>query len=116
MEDMNEFLKHFPVDTPWILVMNCNGYSLSHMMPLSIAIRLGQELQARAAEQLQAIYIVKGSWLVRFLTFCIFPFLSKDLQRKFLAVSSDSFLELSHALEQKGVPSALLMPWREALS
>lgn len=116
LEDMNEFVKHFPIDSPWILVMNCTGYSLRHMIPISTAIRLGQELQARAAQQLQAIYIVQGSWLIRFLTFCVFPFLSKELQAKFFSLSASSFLELTTVLEEKGIPSALLMPWREALS
>jgi len=116
MEDMNEFVKHFPTQDPWIVLMNCNGYTLRHMIPVSIAIRLGQELQAKASKNLQAIYIVQGSWLIRVLTFCVFPFLSKDLQNKFFPIQEDSFLQLSATLERGGVPSSLLLPYRRALT
>lgn len=116
MDDMNEFVNHFPTDSPWIVIMNCNRYSLREMIPISVAIRLGQELQKRASQHLQAIYILQGSWLLRLLTFCVFPFLSTDLQAKFFLLSPSSFLELTVQLEEKGIPPGFLIPWREALS
>jgi hypothetical protein len=101
-EDMLNFVSHFPIDRPWSLVFHANGYGLSNMMPLSIAIEMGNLVQETHKKTLQKIYIVEGSWFMNFLLRCIFPFLQKSMRNKFVLVEG-SLLEVMQSLQREGL-------------
>jgi hypothetical protein len=111
-EDMLNFVGHFPKDKSWSLVFHANGYGLSHMMPLSVAMAMGRLVQEDFSETLQKIYIVQGSWFMNFMCRCIFPFLTKKIREKFILVEG-SLLEVMGLLEKEGLPIRALKPLKE---
>jgi hypothetical protein len=101
-EDMLNFVSHFPSDRRWSLIFHANGYGLSSMMPLSVAIEMGRIVQTNHRKALQKIYIVQGSWFMNFLFRCIFPFLEKQTRQKFVLVEG-SVLEVVSTLRKEGL-------------
>ena len=75
IEDVHNFVSHFPTDRPWSLIFHANGYGVNHLMPLNVAIEMGKLIQEN--KYLKNIFIVEGSWFMNFLHHCIFPFLRK---------------------------------------
>ena len=110
-EDMLNFVAHFPTKKRWSLLFHANGYGLSHMMPLSIAIEMGKIVQNKHRDSLQKIFIVEGSWFMNFLLRCIFPFLDKQMRNKFVLVEG-SLLEVVSTLRQEGLTLQDLEPLR----
>ncbi len=86
-EDMLNFASHFPQQGDWSLIFHANGYGLSNMMPLTVALELGRIVQDNHGSRLHRIYIVEGSWFMRFLVSAILPFLRSDMREKFVLVS-----------------------------
>lgn len=111
-EDMLQFVSHFPKEKQWSLFFHANGYGLSHMMPLSVAIEMGKIVQKNYSKDLQKIYIVEGSWFMQFLIACIFPFLGEEMKSKFVVVKG-SLLEVIHFFEKEGIPISFLQPLRD---
>jgi hypothetical protein len=111
-EDMLEFVKHFPKEGQWILLFHARGYTMSHMMPLSVAIEMAKIVQREYAKSLTKIFIVEGDWFFRFLMLCIFPFLSQSMREKFVLVNG-SLLETMMRLEEEGLSLAQLQPLRD---
>lgn len=111
-DDMLQFVSHFPRRIPWSLFFHARGYTLSHLMPLSIALEMANILQRDHSETLQKIYIMEGNWFMRFLFVCIFPFLSQTMREKFVLLNG-SFLEMSVRLQEDGIPFAQLQALRE---
>lgn len=101
-EDMLNFASHFPKEGRWSLIFHANGYSLSNMMPLSVALELGQIVQDQHLHRLRHIYIVEGSWFMRFLIAAILPFLRAEMRSKFILVSG-SLLEVIARLREEGL-------------
>lgn len=92
-EDMLNFVSHFPKDKPWSLLFHANGYGISNMMPLPIALEMGRIVQQQYNGNLQKIYIIEGHWFFQFLLQCIFPFLQRKMREKFVLVRG-SLLEV----------------------
>ena len=109
-EDMMNFVSHFPKDKPWSLLFHAHGYGLSNMMPLSVAIAMGKVVQEN--KYLQKIYIVQGSWFMKFVCHCIFPFLTKEMREKFILVEG-SLLEVVSRLREQGLSIADLKQMRD---
>lgn len=101
-EDMVQFVSHFPQTGKWSLLFHVNGYGLSHMMPLSIALEMGVLVQENHLDRLQAIYIVEGSWFMNFLITCILPFLRKEMKKKFILLHG-SILDIVGRLSKEGL-------------
>jgi hypothetical protein len=108
-EDMLNFLCHFPQDKTWSLVFHANGYGMSHMMPLSVAIEMAKRVQQ--TKTLQKIYIVQGHWFFQFLLRCIFPFLQSEMREKFVVVNG-SLLEVVAQFRDLGLSLQHLEPLR----
>ena len=111
-DDMLEFVKHFPKEGQWILLFHARGYTMSHMMPLSVAIEMAKIVQREHAKSLTTIFIVEGDWFFRFLMLCIFPFLSQSMREKFVLVNG-SLLEMVLRLREEGFTLAQLQPLRD---
>lgn len=106
-EDMLQFVSHFPQTTQWSLVFHARGYTLSHLMPLPIALEMAKIIQKDHGSTLQKVYIVEGAWFMRFLFFCIFPFLSQTMRDKFVLLNG-SVLEIMMKLQEDGIPCSSL--------
>lgn len=111
-EDMINFVSHFPKDKRWSLLFHAKGYGLSHMMPLPLALEMGKIVQTEHRMNLQTIYIVQGSWFMKFLCLCIFPFLRSDMRTKFVALDG-SLLEVVQAFKSEGLSVSQLQPLRD---
>jgi hypothetical protein len=72
------------------------------MMPLSVALELGRIVQEHHLHRLRHIYIVEGSWFMRFLLGAILPFLRAEMRSKFILVSG-SLLEVVARLREEGL-------------
>ena len=101
-EDIVNFVSHFPTDKSWSLLFHTKGYTLSNMMPLSLAIEMGRIVQENHKETLQKIYVIEGSWFMNFLFRCIFPFLQKHMRDKFVLLEG-SILEVVARLREEGL-------------
>lgn len=108
-EDMLNFVSHFPQDMPWSLIFHANGYTLSSMMPMTLALEMGKIIQQNKG--LQKIYIVEGHWFFQFLLKCIFPFLEKSMREKFVLVNG-SLLEVVARFREVGLTLPHLEPLR----
>jgi hypothetical protein len=111
-EDMLEFVNHFPTEGPWNLLFHARGYTMSHMMPLFLAIEMAKIVQRDHAKNLRKIFVVEGGWFFRFLILCIFPFLSESMREKFVLVNG-SLLESLMRLQEEGFSLAQLQPLRD---
>lgn len=114
-EDMLNFARHFPEEGLWSLIFHANGYGLSSMMPVSLAIELGQIVQEKHLSRLTNIYIVEGGWFFTFVLRCVLPFLRPEMRSKFVLLSG-SLLEVSTQLQLKGLPLSTLSRLRENFS
>lgn len=102
-EDMLNFVSHFPQeDVKWSVVFHANGYGLSHMMPIDVAIEMGKLCQQLHLKKLQKVYIIQGSWLMEFCIRCVFPFLNKEMREKFVLING-SLLEVMMNLRETGL-------------
>ena len=108
-EDMLQFVAHFPKDTQWSLLFHANGYGISHMMPLGIAVEMGRLVQQNKG--LQKIYIIEGHWFFQFLMRCILPFLNQEMRAKFVLLHG-SVLEVVAQLRGIGLTLQHLEPLR----
>lgn len=110
-EDMLQFVNHFPKENPWILLFHARGYTMSHMMPLSLAIEMAKIVQRDHDKSLSKIFIAEGDWFFRFLMLCIFPFMSQAMREKFVLVNGSLF-EVILQLQKEGFSLAQLQPLR----
>ena len=110
-EDMLNFVSHFPQDKQWSLLFHANGYGMANMMPLFLALELGQIVQEKHAQILQKVFVIEGTWFFQFLLKCIFPFLSLKMREKFVLVNG-SLLEVITELRQLGLTIQQLEPLR----
>ena len=110
-EDMLNFVSHFPQDRHWSLLFHANGYGMTTMMPLSLALEMGRIVQDNHKETLQKIFVVEGSWFFQFLLKCVFPFVSSEMREKFVLVNG-SLLEVIAQLRQTGLTIQHLEPLR----
>jgi hypothetical protein len=101
-EDMLNFVSHFPTEGTWSLIFHANGYGLSNMMPLTVALEMGKRVQERHRKNLMKIYIVEGSWFMNFLLTCILPFLQKDMKEKFILVPG-TVLDVASFFRKEGL-------------
>lgn len=111
-DDMLQFVSHFPTENPWSLIFHVRGYTMSHMMPLSLAIEMATILQRDHAQTLQKIYVVEGDWFMRFLFVCIFPLLSSRVREKFVVLNG-SLLEVVTQLRGEGISLSQLQRVRD---
>ena len=111
-EDMLNFASHFPEEGSWSLLFHANGYGLSSMMPLSLAIELGKIVQEKHLIRLQRIFIVEGGWFFSFVIRCVLPFLRREMRSKFVLLSG-SLLEVCQELQAQGIPLSALGRLRE---
>ena len=110
-EDMLNFVSHFPKEKKWSLFFVMKGYGFSNMMPISIAWELAKIVFRDYATSLQRIYILEGSWFLRFL-FLTFPLFGNDIQEKFVLVEG-SPLEVLAQLQKTGISFSKLEPiWK----
>lgn len=108
-EDMLNFVSHFPQDKPWSFLFHANGYGISHMMPLSIALEMGKIVQQN--KSLQKVYVIQGDWFFQFLLKCIFPFLQKEMREKFVLMNG-SLLDVVMQFREQGLTLQQLEPLR----
>jgi hypothetical protein len=101
-DDMLQFASHFPTEGRWSLVFHANGYGVSNLMPLSVALELGKIVQEKHLHRLRHIYIVEGHWFMKFLLSAILPFLRAEMRSKFVLVSG-SLLEVLARLREEGL-------------
>lgn len=101
-EDMLNFASHFPSEGTWSLLFHMRGYTLSHMMPLPLAIELGRIVQDKHLNRLQRIFVIEGHWFMKFVLTCILPFLRSEMKQKFVFVSG-SPLEVFATLREYGL-------------
>jgi len=111
-EDMINFVSHFPKEKRWSLLFHAKGYGLSHMMPLSLALEMGKIVQEEHMSNLQKIYIVQGSWFMKFLCLCIFPFVGSDMRTKFVSWDG-SLLEVVQKFQSEGLSLSQLQTLRD---
>ena len=109
-QDMLNFVSHFPQDKPWSLLFHANGYGMSHMMPVSVALEMGKIVQDKY-KSLEKVYIIEGTWFFQFLLRVILPFLKKDMRDKFVLVNG-SLLEVVSFFQQKGLTLQQMEPLR----
>lgn len=114
-EDMLNFARHFPEKGEWRLLFHANGYGLSSMMPLPLAIELGKIVQENHLDRLQSIWIVEGGWFFTFVLRCVLPFLRTEMRSKFVLLSG-SLLEVCEYLQANGLPLSALSKMREMFS
>jgi len=100
-EDMLNFVSHFPHDKQWGLLFHANGYGLSNMMPLALALEMGTIVQENKG--LQKVFVIEGHWFFQFLLRCLFPFLKSSLRDKFVLLNG-SLLEVIAKLREYGFP------------
>jgi hypothetical protein len=110
-EDMLNFVSHFPEIGNWSFVFHAKGYTFSHLMPLSVALEMGKLVERNHLEGLQKIYIVQGTWFMRFVVICILPFLQKEMRSKFVLLDGP-LLEVITSLRKEGIPLANLQTLR----
>lgn len=110
---MLNFASHFPEKGQWSLLFHANGYGLSSMMPLPLAIELGKIVQEKHLNRLRSIFIVEGSWFFTFVIRCVLPFLRTEMRSKFVLLSG-SLLEVCEYLQAQGIPLLALSRMREA--
>ena len=111
-DDMLQFVSHFPTDRPWSLLFHVRGYTMSHMMPLPLAIEMARILQRDHLKTLQKIYVIEGDWFMRFVFVCIFPFLSHPIREKFVLLNG-SLLEVVTRLREEGMSLSQLQVLRD---
>ena len=108
---MINFVSHFPEDKQWSLLFHANGYGLTAMMPLFLAIEMGKIVQEKHSKTLQKVFVIEGSWFFQFLLKCIFPFFSAQMRDKFVLVNG-SLLEVITELRKVGFTIQQLEPLR----
>jgi hypothetical protein len=108
-EDMLQFVSHFPNNKRWSLLFHANGYGMSHMMPLSIALEMGKLVQEN--KFLEKIFVIEGHWFFQFLLRCIFPFLNSEMRDKFVLLNG-SLLEVVASFRELGLTLQDLEPLR----
>lgn len=111
-EDMLNFVSHFPETGSWSFLFHAKGYTLAHVMPLSVALEMGKIVEQQHIERLQKIYIVQGSWFMKFVVTWVLPVLRKEMRQKFVVIDGP-LLEVITELQKDGVPISSLQGLRE---